>query len=203
MEAQGDPFRRGLPTLQTSLTHPELPPYPRHFRSEDLFRFLKMAGIWGKFLFGTGGANVLYGAASHPIGRREAFGNYALRECRDSACRHTRKVSCLTTPTHKKSATAALCKKSPPPQTQKNFPHNPATTKSESNLRSVNGGVMGEVLGERGRFGGREPHLSRGGSLPPRSSSPPPLRICKSLRSLRRCKCPRECGLRRTPAREA
>ena len=25
MEAQGDPFRRGLPTLQTSLTHPELP----------------------------------------------------------------------------------------------------------------------------------------------------------------------------------
>ena len=26
MEAQGDPFRRGRPTLQTSLTHPELPP---------------------------------------------------------------------------------------------------------------------------------------------------------------------------------
>ncbi len=25
LEAQGDPFRRGLPTLQTSLTHPELP----------------------------------------------------------------------------------------------------------------------------------------------------------------------------------
>ena len=25
MEAQGDPFRRGLPTLQTSLTLPELP----------------------------------------------------------------------------------------------------------------------------------------------------------------------------------
>ena len=26
LEAQGDPFRRGLPTLQTSLTLPELPP---------------------------------------------------------------------------------------------------------------------------------------------------------------------------------
>ena len=66
----------------------------------------------------------------------------------------TQRLQSLTHPTHKKSATAALCKKSPPPQTQKNFPHDPATTKSESNLRSVNGGVMGEVLGRSGRFGG-------------------------------------------------
>ena len=49
MEAQGDPFRRGLPTLQTSLTHPELPPCPRHLQSEDLFRLLEVAGTWGKF----------------------------------------------------------------------------------------------------------------------------------------------------------
>ena len=33
--------------------------------------------------------------------------------------------------------------------------------------------LLGEVLGERGRFGGREPRLSRGGSLPPRSFPPP------------------------------
>ena len=50
MEAQGDPFRRGLPTLQTSLTHPELPPCPRHLQSENLFHFLRVAGTWGKFL---------------------------------------------------------------------------------------------------------------------------------------------------------
>ena len=49
LEAQGDPFRRGLPTLQTSLTHPELPPCPRHLQSEDLFRLLEVAGTWGKF----------------------------------------------------------------------------------------------------------------------------------------------------------
>ncbi len=56
MEAQGDPFRRGLPTLQTSLTLPELPPCPRHLRSENLFRFSRVAGTWGKFLVWTGGA---------------------------------------------------------------------------------------------------------------------------------------------------
>ena len=49
MEAQGDPLKGVLPTLQTSLTHPELPPYPRHLQSEDLFRLLEVAGIWGKF----------------------------------------------------------------------------------------------------------------------------------------------------------
>ena len=30
----------------------------------------------------------------------------------------------------------------------KNFPHDPATTKIETNLRFVRGGVVGEVLGE-------------------------------------------------------
>ena len=38
---------------------------------------------------------------------------------------------------------------------------------------------MGEVLGGRGRFGGRGTRLSRGGSLPPRSSSPHPKKIFK------------------------
>ena len=65
---------------------------------------------------------------------------------------------------------AALCKTFLPPKNNKNFPHVPATTKSETNFRLVNSGDMGEVLGERGRFEGREPPLSRGGSLPPRSS---------------------------------
>ena len=39
----------------------------------------------------------------------------------------------------------------------------PPLSKSETNLRFESGGGMGEVLGERGRFGGREPRLSRGG----------------------------------------
>ena len=56
MEAQGDPFRRGLPTLQTSLTYPELPPYPRHLRSENSVRFFESGGDMGKFLVLAGGA---------------------------------------------------------------------------------------------------------------------------------------------------
>ena len=43
-------MKGALPTLQTSLTHPELPPCPRHLRSGILFRFLSVAGTWGKFL---------------------------------------------------------------------------------------------------------------------------------------------------------
>ena len=43
---------------------------------------------------------------------------------------------------------------------------------SPKNTRAMQKRVLlGEVLGERGKFGGREPRLSRGGSLPPRSSS--------------------------------
>ena len=44
----------------------------------------------------------------------------------------------------------------------KNFPHDPATMPSKSNFHFVNGGVVGEVLGRRGRFGGRGSPLSRG-----------------------------------------
>ena len=54
MEAQRDPFRRGLPTLQTSLTYPELPPYPRHLRSENSVRFFESGGDMGE-VFGFGG----------------------------------------------------------------------------------------------------------------------------------------------------
>ena len=56
------PFGGCSYSLQTSLNLPELPPNPRRFRSEDLFRFLKTAGIWGKFLDWAGGADFLKGA---------------------------------------------------------------------------------------------------------------------------------------------
>ena len=43
-------FQEGALSLQTSLTHRELPPCPRLFRSENLVRFWRVAGAWGKFL---------------------------------------------------------------------------------------------------------------------------------------------------------
>ena len=70
---------------------------------------------------------------------------------------------------------AALCNKFTPPQTQKTSPMSPPPSKSETNLRFVRGGDMGEVLGERGRFGGREPLFQEGAlslqGLSPRSFS--------------------------------
>ena len=50
MEGESPLLKDGALSLQTSLTHRELPPYPRPLRSDHLFRFLSVAGIWGKFL---------------------------------------------------------------------------------------------------------------------------------------------------------
>ena len=51
MEAQGDPFRRGLPTLQTSLTLPELPcTATAGMVGEDFLRFEGGGCRAGKFL---------------------------------------------------------------------------------------------------------------------------------------------------------
>ncbi len=50
MEGESPLLKDGALSLQTSLSHRELPPCPRRFRSEDLFRFWRVAGAWGKFL---------------------------------------------------------------------------------------------------------------------------------------------------------
>ena len=50
LEGESPLLKDGALSLQTSLTHRELPPCPRRLRSENLFRFCKMAGSWGKFL---------------------------------------------------------------------------------------------------------------------------------------------------------
>ena len=59
----------------------------------------------------------------------------------------TQRLQSLTLPTHKKRATAALCKKLTSPNT-KTSPMTPPLPKSETNLRYISGGDMGEVLGE-------------------------------------------------------
>ena len=50
LEGESPLLKDGALSLQTSLSLRELPPCPRRFRSENLFRFGKMAGSWGKFL---------------------------------------------------------------------------------------------------------------------------------------------------------
>ena len=52
------------------------------------------------------------------------------------------------------------------PDKQKTSPMFPPLLKSKTNFRFVSGGNMGEVLGERERFGGREPPLQKRGLSP-------------------------------------
>ena len=150
-------------SLQTSLILPELPPNPRRFRSEDLFRFLKTAGIWGKFFVVWGGRAFLQSAASHPIGGGSAVG-YDIQA----------KDILQMRPTHKTGAIAAPYKNTSPKT--KNFPQEHPPKHSETNFRHIRAGALGESSRERGRFGGREPLFQEGLSpskvfLPPRPSS--------------------------------
>ena len=60
-----------------------------------------------------------------------------------------------------------------PPSKQKNFPTEPRRKrKANQKFAPVMAGFCGEVLGVRGRLGGREGTLSRVPSLPPRSFPP-------------------------------
>ena len=71
LEGESPLLKDGALSLQTSLSHRELPPCPRHLRSEDLFRFLWWRGLVGKFLVWAGGANLLQSAASRPFCGRD------------------------------------------------------------------------------------------------------------------------------------
>ena len=72
MEGESPLLKDGALSLQTSLSHRELPPYPCRFRSEVLFRFLEMAGIWGKFFY-FGREVIFRCAASRPFHRWDAI----------------------------------------------------------------------------------------------------------------------------------
>ena len=90
----------------------------------------------------------------------------------------TQRLQSLTLPTRKTSATAALCKKLPS-KTQK-LPPCPATLKKQNKFSLRKWRDMGEVLGERGRFGGREPPSPKEGVLSLRGLSlrlPPTKRV--------------------------
>ena len=153
MEGEGPLLKEGSLSLQTSLTLRELPPRPRILRSEDLFRFLWWRGHGGSFLFLTGGD----------------FQMVRLRACLVSRMWLERMpyTRASHSPIGRDSRTL---QKNLPPQKQKLSPRAPAPNKAKQ-IFALHGRVLlGKVLGERGRFGGREPRLSRGGSLPPRSS---------------------------------
>ena len=73
------------PSKPPSLTE-NFPHVPAISEAKIWFVFWKWRGHGGSFCC-LGGADLLQGAASHPIGGRRAFGGYAVYKCRDSACR--------------------------------------------------------------------------------------------------------------------
>ena len=74
METQGPLFRRGVPTLQTSLTLPELPCTATAILvCENVSRFFGGGCRTGKFFVGLGGRILSRCAASRVIGEGKAF----------------------------------------------------------------------------------------------------------------------------------
>ena len=86
MEAQGDPLKGVLPTLQTSLTHLELPCTATAGLEEKISHvFRKAVAVQGSFWW-IGRCAAVKSAASRLFGGWGAFRGYALHECRDPAC---------------------------------------------------------------------------------------------------------------------
>ena len=81
----------------------------------------------------------------------------------------TKGIHAIRAPPTKQARQPHFQKKTPPARNKKLPPRAPVPYKAKQLFAMYRRVRLGEVLGERGRFGGREPRLSRGGSLPPRS----------------------------------
>ena len=121
MEAQGDPFRRGLPTLQTSLTHPELPPRAPALTWRRFDSFCLRAGTLGGSFCRFGRLN-----SFTKCGYRTLFVGGYLRNAShyQSGAKPHHITNCTSRPNPK------LPRKTPP------------LTKSETNFHFRNGGVL-------------------------------------------------------------
>ena len=145
MEGESPLLKDGALSLQTSLTHRELPPCPRRLGSENLFRFLRAARTWGKFLFGSGGMlfrvrlrTRLVGVSFPRVGTThgsfptmlysQRFTHYTGAQSAGSA------PQSFHAPRPPIGREAALCKKSAPPKPTKTSPQDPATMKSKTNF---------------------------------------------------------------------
>ena len=85
--------------------------------------------------------------------------------------------------TNKPSAIAALCKKSPPPQSTKNFPHeHPHQTKRIKFPPRMGGCSWGKFGEDEGGLEGEGTPSERGSLLPPRSFPLPPSIHYKGVR---------------------
>ena len=80
-------LKDGALSLQTSLSHRELPPRAPACTWQRFVLLCTVRVLLGEVFCVSGGRDFLRRAASHSFGGRGAFRGYALHECRDSACR--------------------------------------------------------------------------------------------------------------------
>ena len=125
MEAQGDSFRRGLPTLQTSLTHPELPPRaPTYAKRRFVSLCFGRVFLWEVFCFGQE-VQILY-----MVRLRTRFAGKKRSVIMPCASAEIPSAS----HSQKERDSRTLQKKSYLPNQQKNFPHVPATYKKRNKI---------------------------------------------------------------------
>ena len=190
--------KRGILERRGSLP-PNLPLSPRTSpkstrpgRPKIWFALYGAGALGGSFLFRAGGGNTLERAASRPVGGREAE-QYAGCSLRITPCK-VRNLSnstvqkrgivgndpcvvpCRSNVTYRLTKECLPQVRQPRPAKNPHLPSKPKTSpvtppliKNETKFLPLSGGVMGEVLGGCGRFGGRGTPLSRGVPLPPRS----------------------------------
>ena len=189
MDGESPLLKDGALSLQTSLSHRELPhKTPPFTKRKFLLLLFSGGGLVGKFWVWTGGANSLHGAASHLFCEWGAFRGYTLHECQDSACQRpfgVRRnaaggISALAygiTPNRislTKRARSRTLQKISTSQITKNFPQeHPHQAKRNKSLPCISGCSWGKFGEDEGGLEGEGTPSERGSLLPPRSFSPP------------------------------
>ena len=145
MEAQGDPLKGALPTLQTSLTHPELPPRAPAYAVRRFVSLCFGRVFLGEVFLGGQEVQILY-----MVRLRTRFAGKKRSVIMPCASAEIPSAS----HSQKERDSRTLQKNLTSPTNKKTFPMSPPPTKSETKFRFLSGGDMGEVRGESGRFGG-------------------------------------------------
>ena len=142
MEGESPLLKDGALSLQTSLSHRELSPCPRHLRGENLFRFFESGGDMGKVFLLLGETRI-----SCRVRLSHSFCGW---ETSTKRIQRTNRVRSRTV------------KKTPPAQT-KNFPQEHPPKQSETNYRNAAAGAFEGSSGRMREVWREKGHPPKGG----------------------------------------
>ena len=158
LEGESPLLKEGALSLQTSLTHRELPPRAPAFSWQRVVSLCMARVLLGEAFCRLGRYRVLAkcGCRAHFVSGARFVGIITLHECRDSACKSGAK------PCHVKNLHL--------PPKQKTSPQDPATKRKRKDfsLRKWRG-LVGKFGEDEGGLEGEGTPSERGSLLPPRS----------------------------------